>query len=82
MTNTINIHGTITEDCTGLTLWGGEWHAPSKAWRRLCGAFGETLVRTIVCNSSRGFTPSNITEVDAQVIHQVCEAAKKEEAAK
>jgi hypothetical protein len=77
-----NYTGTLTDDCNALTLWGASWHAPTKAWRKLCGQFGESLVRTIVSNSRHEFSPSNITEEDAQVIAKVCASAALEKEAK
>jgi hypothetical protein len=73
-----NYTGTLTDDCHALTLWGSSWEAPTKAWRKLCGQFGESLVRTIVCNSRHAFSPSTIAEADAQVIAKVCASAPAE----
>lgn len=75
--NAANYIGTLTPDTNALSLWGGKWYVPSKPWRKLCGEFGESMVRTIVGNSSRGFSP-DLSEEHASIIHKVCEKAKAE----
>jgi hypothetical protein len=64
------------DDCTALFLFGGDWFAPNKDFRRLLGDFGESLVRTIVSNSSRPVCPATLSPETADIIRKVCEQTK------
>lgn len=80
-----SFHGTLTDDIRSLFLYGGEWFVPSPHFRRLIAEFGESIVRTLICNSSRPINPATVDETVAAVISKAClqvkEAAKKNPAA-
>lgn len=69
--------GEVTPDCTFLFPFGGQWYAPNKDFRKLLGAFGEVLVRNIIGNSSKEINPATLSPEVAEVVHRVCDAAKK-----
>jgi ribonucleotide monophosphatase NagD (HAD superfamily) len=63
-----------------MVLWGGEWYHPCEEWKKLCQEFGESHVRTIVCNSDRAFTPDSISPAAGKIIAKVCAQVKADEA--
>ena len=69
--------GEVTPDCTFLFPFGGKWYAPNKEFRKLLGAFGETLVRNIIGNSAKEINPATLSPELAEVVHRVCAEAKK-----
>jgi hypothetical protein len=64
-------------ECTALFPFAGKWYAPNPAFRRLLGSFGEPLVRNIIGNSVKEINPATMSSEIADVIHRVCETAKK-----
>lgn len=80
MTPTIDYAANFIGDaseCGALFLFGGKWYAPNKEFRKLLGFFGEPLVRNIIGNSSKEINPATLSPELAEVIHRVCETAKK-----
>jgi|688.fasta_scaffold71490_5 hypothetical protein len=64
-------------ECGALFKYEGKWYAPNIEFRRLLGFFGETLVRDVISNSNKAFTPSDISGEAASVIYKVCLSLKK-----